>query len=155
MKARLEGRVTARFESILFLTLNRNVCLFQKRQEKTSGTLYSVFKEPDPRAAPRTMPYPRHSLGKTVFSRPKFQFPRFLGSRQPFFRLAPLTESASARQEPRKNWDPCGDAQYRSRRTPCQGSSRESGKVNRDGPFPHFSMHKNLCIFQPFFWSSE
>jgi len=49
MKARLEGRVTARFESILFLTLNRNVCLFQKRQEKTSGTLYSVFKEPDPR----------------------------------------------------------------------------------------------------------
>jgi hypothetical protein len=53
---------------------------FSKNQEKTSGTLYSVFKEPDPEGcAHRDTPFFRRSQLSTSASRRKFQFPKIFG----------------------------------------------------------------------------
>src|SRR5260370_709920 len=71
----------ARYELVLFLTLNRNVCPFQKRQEKlwflkkpgkrrlARSTQFSRNRILGP--TPRTTPYFRRSLMETAFQRRK------------------------------------------------------------------------------------
>ena len=121
--------------------------------KKTSGTLYSVFKEPRSRAFRARKP--RRSTGATSENPPPrggpFSLFAFPPPSQTAERLARsvdmrrLTHRRTLWKEPTL----AGEREYRGRRRPCQGISKKCKKANSDRPFLGVALHTIRCNFRP------
>ena len=115
------------------------LCFFIKSRKKTSGTLYSVFKEPRPRAFRARKP--RRSTGATSENPPPCGGPFSLFAFPPPSQTAErLARSVDMRRltHRRTLWkEPtlAGEREYRGRGRPCQGISKKCEKANSDRPF--------------------
>jgi hypothetical protein len=100
---------------------------FAKNQEKTSGTLYSVFKEPDPGTHPRTTPFFRRPRSETSAKRRTLSIAKSSLSVNDFVGRA---RTRLARRAFQRTGNPCGDAKYRTRDGPCQAFRKKREKAN-------------------------
>ena len=117
-----------------------------QNQEMTSGTLYSVFKEPDPGAHPRTTPFFRRPRFENSARRRNFIVSQNSSPPSTIFpRNRPSSGTARARRAFERTRNPCREAQYRPARNACQAVSRKREKANDDGPSRSSVVHTDLC----------
>ena len=128
--------------------MNRNVCLFTKRQEKDVWHALLSFQGTGSRGSPpRRMPFRRHRFFQTRSEDRTFSIFPNRPSVKVFSRPEPENLDGSRQNDPWKDRNPCGDAQYRAALDSCQEKSKKGEKVNKDGPFRLLSLHRELCSF--------
>jgi len=139
----------APIDSSQTLFLGKQFWFFEKTRKKlTSGTLYSVFKEPRPRSSrPRSRAGPPARTERTSASRRTFQLSETWWA--PSTAKAPAASErrdGSRRRRPLERSSPCGEREYRAASSPCQANSEKREFVNGDRPFLDFRLHKKQGI---------